>query len=169
MADIGTKALSSSKLLGLLELVNVRIPSKEYGEVVAAKFFREALHCECGSGQEPFSRNGVCSSLDVPTSECRSWEELLAKDGCCKCCRSGGSAKGGDDVDVGVYGRTFVVVVGSFCRCCVVVWLAFEQFPNNSLVVHRVESENETLLSPPLRTESAAASSTDQVHWLPQP
>ena len=39
VADIGTKALSSSKLLGLLELVNVRIPSKETGEVIAAKFF----------------------------------------------------------------------------------------------------------------------------------
>ena len=39
VADIGTKALSSSKLLGLLDLVNVRMPSREASEVVAAKAF----------------------------------------------------------------------------------------------------------------------------------
>ena len=33
MADIGTNALSSAKLLGLLELVNVRMPSKDDGGV----------------------------------------------------------------------------------------------------------------------------------------
>ena len=39
VADIGTKPLGVARLLGLLELVNVRLPEKEEAGPVAAKFF----------------------------------------------------------------------------------------------------------------------------------
>ena len=118
VADIGTKALPSSKLLGLLDLVNVRMPSKDDSEVVAAKVFGRLVVSANGPGTSQPSELLMALFLasQLPGAKLVGPSEWVLAGVIC------GVARGTTGVDVGL----ILGGISESSRDVEVLWCGFE-------------------------------------------